>query len=157
APAIRRTWSERLGWDALRLLRHPDHRVVLVTAALYSLPLAAFYPFTPPHLQDLGFRRVAAWMSLGQVTEIVSMVCLGALFGRWRLKWIFVAGLSFGVLRFLLCSLNRPGWVLMGILVHGFSFALYFITAQIYLNERVEPAFRARAQALLWLMYSGLG
>jgi MFS family permease len=41
--------------------------------------------------------------------------------------------------------------------LHGCSFTLVFITAQIYLNERVDPAWRARAQALLTLMMSGVG
>jgi hypothetical protein len=32
-----------------------------------------------------------------------------------------------------------------------------FITAQIYLDQRVDPAWRARAQALMSLMNSGVG
>ena len=31
------------------------------------------------------------------------------------------------------------------------------ITAQIYLNERVPPEWRARSQALMWLMSGGVG
>jgi MFS family permease len=146
-----------LGWDALGLLRNPDHRVVLITAALYSIPLAAFYPFTPSQLQALGFRHTASWMSLGQVTEVISLFAMGVLLERWRLKWVFAAGLGFGVLRFLFSAMNRPGWLLAGVLLHGVSFALFFITAQIYLNERVEESWRARAQGLLWLMNYGVG
>jgi len=157
ASAGRRTLRELLGWDALGLLKNPDHRVVLITAALYSIPLAAFYPFTPSHLQALGFRHTASWMSLGQVTEVMSLLVLGVLLDRWRLKWILAAGLAFGVLRFLLCALNRPGWLVAGVVAHGASFALFFITAQIYLNERVEASWRARAQGLLWLMIYGVG
>ena len=41
--------------------------------------------------------------------------------------------------------------------MHGFAFALFFITAQIYLEQRIEVAWRARAQALFTLMYSGFG
>jgi nucleoside transporter len=148
---------ELLGWDALALLRNPDHRVIFITAALYSIPLAAFFPFTPPHLQALGFQHTASWMSLGQVTEVMSLMALGMLLDRWRLKWILAAGLAFGVLRFLFCALNGPGWLLAGVLLHGASFALFFITAQIYLNERVEESWRARAQGLLWLMIYGVG
>ena len=43
------------------------------------IPLAGLYPYTPPHLRELGFLRVSAWMSLAQVTEIVAMVALGTL------------------------------------------------------------------------------
>jgi MFS family permease len=151
------TFRERMGWDALVLLKHHDHRVVFLTVALFCIPIAAFYPYTPPHLQQLGFQRTTAWMSLGQVTEIISMFCLAGLFARWRLKWIFVGGLTFGILRFVLCALDQKGWLLAGITLHGFSFTLVFVTAQIYLNERIDAAWRARAQALMSLMTSGFG
>lgn len=62
-----------------------------------------------------------------------------------------------GVVRFALCALDGPGWLLAGISLHGCSFTLVFITAQIYLDERVDRAWRARAQALLSLMMSGVG
>jgi hypothetical protein len=41
-----RSWVQILGLDALSLLRHRDHRIVFITAALYCMPLAAFYPYT---------------------------------------------------------------------------------------------------------------
>ena len=148
---------QRLGLDALTLLKNPDHRVVFIMLALFSIPLAGFYPYTPPHLRDLGFKHTSAWMSLGQVTEILAMFALGALLLKWRLKWIFVAGLGFGVVRFLLSALNTRAGLLSGVLLHGASFTLVFITAQIYIDQRVAPDWRARAQALMSLMNSGVG
>lgn len=151
------TLGQRLGLDALALLKHHDHRVVFITAALFNIPLAAFYPYTPPHLQALGLTHTTAWMTLGQVTEIIAMLFLARLLTNWRLKWIFAAGLIFGVLRYALCALDGRAWILLGITLHGCSFTLVFITAQIYLDERVDTAWRARAQALMSLMTSGVG
>jgi MFS family permease len=73
------TLRQRFGLDALSLLKNHDHRVVFVTAALVTIPLAAFYPFAPVHLRDLGFQRTSAWMTLGQVTEIAAMLGLSTL------------------------------------------------------------------------------
>jgi len=157
ASAQRLTVRQRLGLDALSLLKQSDHRVVFLTAALFTIPLAAFYPYTTPHLRDVGFERPSAWMSLGQTTEIIAMFTLGALLTRWRLKWILVAGLAFGVLRYALCSMNGTGWLLAGVAMHGATYTLFFTTAQIYVNERIDPAWRARAQALLTLMLAGFG
>ncbi len=151
------TWHERLGLDALTLLKNPDHRVVFITCALFCIPLAGFYPAAPPHLRALGLVHTTAWMTLGQVTEILAMFCLGALLLGWRLKWIFTCGLCFGVLRFTLSTINSKWWVLAGVLLHGCSFALVLITSQIYLEQRVDATWRARAQALLTLMTSGVG
>ncbi len=157
APAGRLNLRQRLGLDALALFRHPDHRVVFIMVALFAMPIAAFYPYTPPHLRDLGFERTTAWMTLGQVTEVGAMFLLARLFTNWRLKWIFAAGLALGVARFGLCALDGQVWVLAGVTLHGASFTLVFITTQIYLDARVDPAWRARAQALMTLMTSGVG
>jgi len=153
----RLTIRQHLGLDALSLLRNHDHRVVFITVALFAIPLAAFYPYTPTHLRDLGLYRTSAWMTLGQITEIAAMFALARLLTHWRLKWIFIAGLSCGVVRYALCALDGKGWILAGVTLHGCSFTLMFITAQIYVDERMDRAWRARAQALLTLMMSGVG
>jgi len=151
------TLKQRLGLDALTLLKERDHRVVFLTSALFCVPLAAFYPYTPTHLRQLGLERTSAWMTLGQVTEIVAMVGLSRVLGHWRLKWTLTAGLVFGLLRYSLCALDGKGWVLAGLTLHGFAYTLFFITAQIYVDQRVAPEWRTRAQALFCLTTSGVG
>ncbi len=153
----RLTWKQRLGLDALSLLKNRDHRVVFIVAALYNIPLCAFYPYSPRHLQALGLDHTTAWMTLGQVTEVVTMFSLAGVLTRWRLKPVFLTAIAFGVLRYGLCAFDQKGWLLAGITMHGFAFALFFITAQIYLEQRIATAWRARAQALFTLMYSGFG
>ena len=151
------TWTQRLGLDALTLLRNRDHRVVFIATSLFMIPLAGFYPYTPPQLEQLGLVHTSAWMSLGQVTEILAMFSLSALLLQWRLKWIIAAGLAMGVLRFALCATGARGGVLAGVITHGASFTLVYITAQIYLDQRIDPAWRARGQALMTLMNGGVG
>ena len=151
------TLKQRLGWDALALLKNPDHRVVFIIVAFWAMPLAAFYPYSPPHMRELGLQHTSAWMTLGQVTEMFCMFTIGAMLARWRLKWIFAAGLCFSVLRFLFCALNSKFWLLAGVFLHGGSFALVYVTAQIYLDQRVDASWRARAQALVTLLYTGVG
>jgi nucleoside transporter len=151
------SWHERLGLDALTLLKDRDIRVIFITTTLFNIPIGAFYPYAPTHLRDLGFTHTSAWMSLAQVSEVIAMFSLAWLLHHWRLKWIFVAGLGFGVLRFAFSGLNTHYTLLLGVMLHGASFVLVFITAQIYLNQRIDPAWRTRAQALLTLMNSGVG
>jgi MFS family permease len=145
------------GFAALSLFANKDHRVVFITAAIYNITMAAFYPFTPIHLTELGVRHATAAMTLGQTTEIIGMLSLAWIFTRVRLKWIFLAGIAFAVVRYGMCALHTRGWLLAGVSLHGFSFTLYFITAQIYLEQRVDPRMRARAQALLSVMLGGFG
>jgi MFS family permease len=151
------SWHERLGLDALTLLKDRDTRVVFITTTLFNIPICAFYPYAPTHLHDLGFAHTSAWMSLAQVSEIIAMFSLAWLLANWRLKWIFACGLGLGVLRFALSALNTNHSMLLGVTLHGASFVLVFITAQIYLEQNIDTAWRARAQALLTLMNGGIG
>ena len=151
------TWAQRFGYDALTLLKNRDHRVVFLTAALFTIPLAAFYPYSPSHLRELGLVHTSAWMSLGQLTEIAAMLALGALLLRRRLKWILACGLAIGVVRYLLAATDTAGGLIAAITLHGASFTLVTITAQIYLDQRVDPAWRGRAQALMALLNGGVG
>jgi nucleoside transporter len=151
------SWHERLGLDALTLLKDRDTRVVFITTTLFSIPLCAFYPYAPTHLHDLGLTHTSAWMSLAQVTEIIAMFSLAWLLLNWRLKWIFACGLALGVLRFALSAVNTKYSLLLGVSLHGASFVLVFITATIYLDQHIDHAWRSRAQALLSLMNGGVG
>ncbi len=151
------SWHERLGLDALTLLKNRDIRVVFIVTTLFNIPLAAFYPYGPTHLHDLGFTHTSAWMSLGQITEIIAMFSLAWLLVNWRLKWIFACGLGFGVARFAFSALDTKDSLLLGVTLHGASFVLVFITAQIFLEQRVDPAWRTRAQALFTLLNGGIG
>ena len=153
----RLTWKQRLGLDALSLLKNRDHRIVIIAAALYNIPLCAFYPYSPQHLQRLGLEHTSAWMTLGQITEVIAMFSLAGVLTRWRLKHVFLTAIGFGVVRYGLCAFDGKWSLLAGITMHGFAFALFFITVQIYLEQRIEAAWRARAQALFTLMYSGFG
>lgn len=151
------TLRQRLGWDALALLKNPDHRVIFLTVASQAITIAPFYPYSPPRMRELGLQHTAAWMTLGQVSEIICMFTLGTLLTKWRLKWVVTMGLSFTVLRFALCAFKSKFTLLAGVFLHGASFVPVYITGQIYLDQRVEASWRARAQALMALMYSGIG
>jgi MFS family permease len=48
-------------------------------------------------------------------------------------------------------------WHIAGIAMHGMCYTFYFITAQVFLDRRVDPGLRGQAQGLLSLVTSGLG
>jgi nucleoside transporter len=152
-----RTWSDILGLEAWSLLRHRDHRVVFVGAALFNIPLAAFYPHTALHLHELGVEHTTALMSLAQIMEAIGLLALSWLLTRVRLKWLFLGGIAAGIVRYGLYAHGTVATLCFGIALHGVCFTLFYMTAQIYLEHRIPAAMRSRAQALLSLMMSGIG
>lgn len=152
-----RRWRDFFGWEALRLLRHPDHRIIFLTSAVFSAILSSFYRYSAPHLADLGDPSPSATMGVAQLTEGFCMLGLGLLLTRFRLKWVLLAGLALGSLRLGLMAMNVPAVLVTSIAVHGPVYVLFFPTTQIYLEQRVDHRLRAQSQALLSLVNAGIG
>lgn len=153
----RHSWRDLFGFDAFRLLQNREHRGVFVSAGLLSIPLAAFYPYTPLHLHAFEIKQTSAWMALGQISEVASMYALASLLSRLGLRGLFLLGIGAGFLRYILFSADTLPAVLAGIFLHGICFTLFFIPAQIYVEQRIDPQLRYRAQALLTLLINGFG
>lgn len=145
------------GWEALGLLRHPDHRLIFLTSAAFSALLSTFYRYSPRHLTELGQASPAAIMSMGQILEGVAMLALASVLTRFRLKWVLLAGLGLAVVRMLLMATDSVPWIVLSICLHGPVFVLFYPTTQIYLEQRVDHRLRAQSQALLALLNSGVG
>ena len=156
-----KSWKSALGLGGFALFKNRDHAVLFCVTGLFSIPLAAFYMFSPELLKALGNKSPTAAMTIAQVTEVVAMLVLGAMMLKYRLKTILLWGLGLSALRYGLSGYagftGVVGWHLVGIALHGVCYTFYFVTAQVYMNRRVDPRLRGQAQGLLSLMTSGIG
>lgn len=155
------SWGDRFGLGAFRLLRQRDHAVFFATTAIFSIPLAAFYMHAPELLLALGDSRPTATMALGQVSEIFAMLAVAFLMTRLRVKTLLLTALGLSALRYLLSAYAGGAgtihWHVIGISLHGVCYTFYFITAQVFLDRRVDPSLRGQAQGLLALVSGGVG
>jgi MFS family permease len=155
------SWQSRLGLDAFSLMKNRDHCVFFVVTALFSIPLAAFYIYAPELLKVLGDHHAAGTMTLAQVTEVVAMLVVGSVMVRYRVKTVLLWALGLSVVRFGMSAYAGAtgliGWHIGGIILHGMCYTFYFITAQVFLDRRVDPGLRGQAQGLLTLVSGGLG
>ncbi|MEY5020258.1 MAG: hypothetical protein RLZ22_1346 [Verrucomicrobiota bacterium] len=155
------SWKSRLGLDAFVLMKQRDHLVFFLVTALYSIPITAIYMYAPEFLKVLGDSKPTATMTVAQMLEAVSMFALGAMMTRMRVKSLLMWSLGLSVLRFALsASAEWTGWVgchLSGIALHGMCYTFYFITAQIFLDRRVDPGMKGQAQGLLSMVSGGIG
>jgi MFS family permease len=156
-----RSWKGLLGFDAFKLLKERDHCVFFVVTTVFSIPLAAFYMYAPEHLRMLGNERPTATMTIAQLSEIAAMFLVGGMMGRFRVKTVLLWALGMSVVRFGMSAYagftDLENWHITGIALHGVCYTFYFITAQVFLDRRVEPGLRGQAQGLLALVSGGLG
>jgi MFS family permease len=150
-----------LGFDAFGLLRQRDHAVFFGVTALFSVPLAAFYMYGPEFLKVLGDRHPTGTMTVAQVLEVGGMLLLGSLLTRYRVKTVLCWALGLSVLRYGLSAwagvCGEVAWHIAGVALHGICYTFYFITAQVFLDRRVDPGLKGQAQGLLALVSGGLG
>lgn len=151
----------RMGLDAFLLMKQRDHCVFFVVTALFSIPLAAFYMYSPELLGALGDARPTATMTIAQITEVAAMLLVGSVMLRYRVKTVLLWALGLSAVRFGMSayagSTGLIGWHIGGIALHGMCYTFYFITAQVFLDRRVDPGMRGQAQGLVSMVSGGIG
>ncbi len=155
------SWQSRLGLDAFKLMKQRDHCVFFLVTTLFSVPLSAFYMYAPELLKVLGDKHATATMTIAQISEVAAMLLVGRVMVRFRVKTVLLWALGLSTLRFAMSAYAGAGslihWHIAGIALHGMCYTFYFITAQVFLDRRVDPGLRGQAQGLLALVSSGLG
>lgn len=158
---IGKTLGERLGTGAFRLLHQRDHAVFFVVTTVFSIPLTAFYMYSPEFLKVLGDPRPTGTMTIAQVLEVVAMLVLGALMSRYRIKTMLLWALGLCAMRYGMSAVagwqGEIAWHIGGIAFHGVCYTFYFITAQVFLDRRVDPEMKGQAQGLLSMVSNGIG
>lgn len=154
--------AETLGLGALPLLKDRAFAVFLLSSFLVCIPLAGYYSFGNQYAatvwQEAGF-----YMTFGQWAEVLFMLIMPACFARLGVKWMLAVGMLAWVVRYGLFSAaagSAPpiAWmVLGGILLHGICYDFFFVTGQIYVDQKAGPQVRGQAQSLLVIVTQGLG
>jgi hypothetical protein len=150
-----------IGLDAFKQLGSRPFYVFIVSALLLCIPLAAYYNFTQLYLEAAGVRNIAATQTLGQMSETVFMFAMPAIFARWGVKRMLLAGMAAWVLRYVLFALGAPDgvyWMIaFGILLHGICYDFFFVTGMIYVDKKSTPAIRGQAQGFFVFITYGVG
>jgi nucleoside transporter len=153
--------SDILGLDALGMLKSPSYLVFFLASVAICIPLAFYYSFANPFLNEIGVTAAASKQSLGQVSEVLFMLLMPVLFVRWGVKKMLLVGMGAWVLRYILFAYgdNDAGyWMLLtGILLHGICYDFFFVTGQIYTDNFAGEKFKSAAQGLITLATYGVG
>lgn len=153
--------GEILGLKALRLLKERNFLIFVLCSLLISIPLAFYYNFTNLFLNELGMQGAAAKQSMGQMSEVVFMVLMPWFFVRLGVKKMLLVGMLAWVLRYALFAngdLGAAVWMLyVGILLHGVCYDFFFVTGQIYVDQKAPKDVRASAQGFIALITYGVG
>jgi nucleoside transporter len=147
--------------EAFTLFKDRAFAVFALASFLICIPLQFYYAFTNPFLNEIGVQNAAGKMTMGQMSELLFMVTLPWFFRRLGVKYTLIFGMFAWVLRYALFGLGNNTnlvWMLyLGIILHGICYDFFFVTGQVYVDQKAPPALRAAAQGLITFITYGIG
>jgi nucleoside transporter len=149
------------GLDALKTLGSVPFYVFLASSFLLCIPLAAYYNYTQLYLESAGFSSIAGTQTYGQMSEVLFMLLMPFFFRKLGVRYMLMIGMLAWVARYCLFAIGAPDaivWMIIsGIVLHGICYDFFFVTGQIYVDQKSTAKIRGQAQGLLVLATYGVG
>ncbi|PMD96056.1 MFS transporter [Siphonobacter sp. BAB-5405] len=153
--------SQILGTDAFVLFKDRSFAIFFLSSILICIPLSFYYAMANPSLTDSGMTNVENKMSLGQASEVIFMLLLPLSYSKLGVKWTFIVALIAWIVRFLCFGFGDAGsgeWILyMAIILHGVCYDFFFVTGQIYTDNKAGERIKTQAQSLITFATYGVG
>lgn len=147
--------------EAIDLVRERSMLVFVLASFGICIPLQFYYAFTNLYLNQIGVQNAAGKMTGGQMSEMLCMLLIPWFFRRLGVKYMLVFGMAAWVLRYIFFAYGNIGagmWMLWaGILLHGICYDFFFVTGQIYVDNKANVGIRAAAQGMITFVTYGLG
>ena len=158
----RSSWAEAFG-----LLKHPFILMLWLVTLVDSFVHNCYFNWTGVFLgatREAGGVGIASnWitpiMSIGQVTEILTMFILGATLTKLGWRVTMIVGILGHAARFAVYALfpASAGMIIGVQMLHGICYAFFFATVYIFVDAHSPKDIRASAQGLFNLQILGIG
>jgi nucleoside transporter len=153
--------SQILGTDAFVLFKDRSFSIFFVSSVLVCIPLAFYYAHANLSLTESNMTNVEGKMSLGQVSEVFFMLIIPFALQKYGIKKMLIVGLIAWITRFI-CFGYGDGisseWILyLAIVLHGVCYDFFFVTGQIYTDNKAGEKIKSSAQGLITLATYGIG
>ena len=160
--------TERFAWlEAFRLLKHPFVLILWLITFIDAFVHNLYFNWTGTFLGAApaagGVGIPGNWimpvMSLGQVSEILTMLVLGIVLKKLGWRFTMLIGILGHAGRFAVYAFfaSEPWMIVTVQILHGICYAFFFATVYIFVDTYFPKDVRSSAQGLFNMMILGLG
>jgi nucleoside transporter len=155
------TARDILGLDALQMMKDRSFLIFVIASVLACIPLTFYYSFTNTYLNDVGVENAAGKMTIGQISEIVMMLAMPLIFRLVSVRGVLLMGMLSWAVRYTLLAYGSPGggmWMFYtAIALHGICYDFFFVTGQLYTDQKAPSHMRSTAQGFITFVTYGVG
>ncbi|CCH54358.1 nucleoside:H symporter [Fibrisoma limi BUZ 3] len=154
------SFAQIIGLDAFKLFKDRSFAIFFLSSVLICIPLSFYYAMANPSLTDGGMQNVENKMSLGQASEVIFMLLIPLAYTRLGVKKMLIVGLVAWIVRFICFGYGTVSteWMLyIAIVLHGVCYDFFFVTGQIYTDNKAGAKIKSSAQGLITLATYGIG
>lgn len=169
--ADRKSFVEALGLNAFRLFRKRQMAVFFIFSMMlgvslqitngFANPFIASFESVTEYADTFGVQHSNILISLSQISETLCILLIPFCLKRYGIKTVMLIAMVAWILRFAFFGMGNPGggiWLLvLSMIVYGVAFDFFNISGSLFVDRETDPSIRSSAQALFFLMTSGIG
>jgi nucleoside transporter len=150
-----------IGLDALKLLKDRNFAIFFIASILICIPLAFYYQNASNFLTDIKVDNPTGKMTIGQISEVLFLLCLPIFFKKFGFKWTILIGMLAWAIRYVMFAYGNAGelsfMLIIGIALHGVCYDFFFVSGQIYTDSKAGKEYKSAAQGMITLATYGIG
>ncbi|WP_392551770.1 MFS transporter [Orbus wheelerorum] len=152
---------EILCLDALSLFKDKYFSIFMFSTFILMIAKTAYSAFLPVYLPVLSLDP-ASMMQIATATEVIFMVFLSFLLGRFGFKKVILFGSISWIIRSLMLSHAAVSddyllYIIGALLLQGLCWDFFFTAGDIYVDKKAKPEIKAQAQGLRFIVSNGFG
>jgi MFS family permease len=131
---------------------------------LVCIPLYFYFVNIAIYLTELRWTRIAGWLTLAQVSDVVFLFLLPVMLKRLGYKVTIAIGIVAWAVRYFLLSQSvgaeaalQTTLIFAAIILHGVCYDFLFIAGQLYVDDEANERIRGAAQGFVAFILWGVG
>ena len=150
-----------LGLNVIPMLKDRSYLIFLIISFLSIIPFNIYHLYGSMFLADMNVKHITVTMNWGQFAEMFFLVITTTILVKYGIKKTLIFGMLAMLVRYVTFYLgvefDSQASYMIGILVHGLIFGLFYVGGQVYTDNSAPEGMKAQAQGFLSFIVWGIG